>query len=185
MIDEATIAIGLLVGIIFFGIASELLFEKFRIPEQIILLLIGVAVRYANLIPNESSTLAYLDSIAPTLGTMVLGLVLLDAGLGMRAYDMLVRSPRVLLLALLEPITTALGFSTVMYFAFGWPPIYGAIFGALLASTTGVVIPLLRSVKTDEATANTLILDCVYNSDHNRDLSGAFRIRILSSRVSS
>ena len=70
MIDEATIAIGLLVGIIFFGIASELLFEKFRIPEQIILLLIGVAVRYANLIPNESSTLAYLDSIAPTLGTM-------------------------------------------------------------------------------------------------------------------
>ncbi|MHB1907469.1 MAG: cation:proton antiporter domain-containing protein [Nitrososphaerales archaeon] len=165
MVDESTLIISLLVSIVALGIISEIMFHKFRIPEPIVLLTLGLLIQYSGIIPGGQGTLDYLRSIAPILGTIVLGLVLLDAGLGMRAYDMLVRSPKVLALALLEPITTALGFSAIMYLAFGWPLIYGAIFGALLATTTGeVIVPLLRSIKTDEGTENTLILDSVYNS---------------------
>ena len=165
MVDESTLIISLLVSIVALGIISEIMFHKFRIPEPIVLLTLGLLIQYSGIIPGGQGTLDYLRAIAPILGTIVLGLVLLDAGLGMRAYDMLVRSPKVLALALLEPITTALGFSAIMYLAFGWPLIYGAIFGALLATTTGeVIVPLLRSIKTDEGTENTLILDSVYNS---------------------
>jgi cell volume regulation protein A len=163
MVDVSVIALGLLVGVVFLGVVSEILFHKFRIPEQIILLLAGVLIQYVGII--SSTTHSYLTQVAPILGTIVLGLILLDAGLSMRAYDMLVRSSRVLLLALLEPITTAACFAFIMHFAFGWNLIYGAIFGALLGSTTGeVIVTLLRSVKTDETTENILVLDCVYNS---------------------
>ena len=165
MVDTSTLVIGLLVGIVTIGIASEILFHKFKVPEPIVLLSIGVLIQYSNIIPGQLNTLAYLRSIAPIIGTIVLGLVLLDAGLSMRAYDMLIRSPKVMMLALLAPITTAIVFSGLMYFIFGWPLIYGAVFGSLLGSTTGeVIVPLLRSINTDEGTSNTLILDCVYNS---------------------
>ncbi len=163
--DTTTLVISLLVGVIVLGVIAEILFQKFKIPEQIVLLLFGVIIQFSNLIPDKAATLPILNSVAPIMGTVVLSLIILDAGLEMKAYDMLVRSPKVLALSALEPVVSGLGFSAIMYFAFGWPPLYGAIFGVLFGTTTGeVVVPLLRSVRVDEVTQDTLILNCVYNS---------------------
>ena len=160
--DQTTLIIGVFVGVVALALISEIAFEKFRIPEQIILMLIGVILAHASIV--SGATIDSIVSIAPTLGTFVLGLIILDAGLGMKAYDMLIRSPRVLGLAALEPIVGATVLAFLMHFVLGWPLIYGAIFGSLLGSLTpDVMVPLLRNMHIEEGQQNSMILDSVYD----------------------
>jgi cell volume regulation protein A len=154
--------LGLLSGIIVLAVIAEVLFHKLRIPEQIILLLFGVAIGYAGVI--SGTTHSYLLQVAPVLGTFVLGLILLDAGFGMKAYDILIRSPRIFAVASLDPIIQSVALSVIMHFLLGWPWLYGAMFGSLIASTTPeVLVPLVRAAGLDEATQNTIILGSAYN----------------------
>jgi potassium/hydrogen antiporter len=159
---SSILVLGLLVGIIAIAVFAELLFHKLKIPEQIILLAIGLVIQYTGII--SSTTHGYLVEIAPILGTFVLGLILLDAGFGMKAYDMLVRSPKVFVLSSLEPIVEGTALAIIMHYLLGWPWIYGALLGTLLASTTPeVIVPLVRGSLIDEGTQNTIILDSTYN----------------------
>ena len=161
--DQSILVLGLLVGVIVLAVIAEVLFHKFKVPEQIILLLIGVTIQYTGLI--SKTTESYLTQVAPILGTFVLGLIILDAGLGMKAYDILVRSPKTLAIASLEPIIEAAVFSVIMHYLLAWPWIYGAMLGALLSTTTNeVIVPLVRGSSLDEDTQNTLILTAAYNS---------------------
>jgi cell volume regulation protein A len=161
-VDPSILVLGLLVGIIAIAVFAEVLFHKLKIPEQIILLIIGLVIQYTGII--STSTHSYLVQIAPILGTFVLGLILLDAGFGMKAYDMLVRSPKIFALASLEPVVEGTALAIIMHYLLGWPWIYGAMLGTLLASTTPeVIVPLVRGSLMDEGTQNSIILDSTYN----------------------
>jgi cell volume regulation protein A len=161
-VDPSILVLGLLVGIIAIAVFAELLFHKLKIPEQIILLIIGLVIQYTGII--STSTHSYLVQIAPILGTFVLGLILLDAGFGMKAYDMVVRSPKIFALASLEPIVEGTALAIIMHYLLGWPWIYGAMLGTLLASTTPeVLVPLVRGSLMDEGTQNSIILNSTYN----------------------
>ncbi len=150
--------------IIIIGYLSAAIFRRTRVPELLILMLIGIfLVQVVHAIP--SNYLDVLRSLAPVFGSLALVVIMLNASKALKFDNSTIRSLKGFIMGILDNVLPAMGISLLMYYLFGWPFIYGAILGVILGETSSiVVIPFIRKVELDQDIFGVLFAETTVNS---------------------
>ncbi len=157
----AFIAIG---AIIFVGFFASMVFEKTRVPDLLILVILGlilgpVTIAYfgVELVPRS-----LLESVMPYFAALALVIILFDGGLNLN-FDLVLRKINIAFIhTLIAFILTVIAVALVANLVLGYPLIVGILLGAVLGGVSGaVVITLVRRMTMDEETQTVLTLESV------------------------
>lgn len=153
-----------LAAIILLGYLSDALFRMTRIPEILILLLIGIIlVPVGHIIPEKYTTV--LRDFVPLFGSIALIMIMFDGGRKIDFEATVSGSGKGLILAVLDVSFSMIFISLLMHYIFYWPFIYGAILGTTIGETTAVVIvPVATRIKIPNALYNMAITEATFNS---------------------
>ncbi|MGI0100594.1 MAG: cation:proton antiporter [Candidatus Micrarchaeaceae archaeon] len=154
------IAIALIIIIGYVGIA---IFKRTKIPEVLILMLIGVLIASTgNLL--SVNTISTLRSFAPLFGSLALVVIMYNGSKRLKLDNKLMNLKGIAI-GVLDTVLATVAVSALMHFMLGWPLIYGAILGAILGETSNiVVIPIIQRVDISEDIHNTLFMETTINS---------------------
>ncbi len=150
--------------IIILGYISLDLFRRTRIPQLLILMLIGIfLVQILNFVPVDY--LNVLRALAPIFGSLALVVIMFNGSGDLKFESSLIKNWKGVALGILDNLISLVLLSLFMYYAFQWPPIYGAILGIILGETSSiVVIPFIRKVKISADLFKTLFIESTLNS---------------------
>ena len=150
--------------IILIGYVGDYLFRLTRVPEAVILMLIGVLlVPVGHIIPIKYVTL--LRELAPLFGDIALVMIMFDGGRKISFRTPLSSSGLGLALATLDVVIPSVLLAIIMYSFFNWPLVYGAILGAILGeTTTTVIVPLATRLVISDSVYNTIVIEATFNS---------------------
>ncbi len=147
-----------LVGIsvvILLGFISEALFTKTRIPDALFLFLMGIAIGPV----LGYITPGYFSNIESLFVTLTLILILFDAGLNIRFWDLLKGAVGGSMLSVLFFFSSLLIAASVMIFL-GYSPIISFLVGAIIGGTSSVVvIPMVKLLKLGSESSLILTLE--------------------------
>jgi cell volume regulation protein A len=155
------IAIG---AIIFIGFFATMIFERTRVPDLLILVILGlilgpVTIAYfgVELVPRN-----LLETVMPYFAALALVIILFDGGLNLN-FDLVLRKINIALIhTLVAFVLTVVSVAVVAYVILGYPLILGILLGAVLGGVSGaVIITLVRRMKIDEETQTVLTLESV------------------------
>jgi len=163
MINSYLILIAIAV-IIIIGYFSDALFRITRIPEILILMLIGIIlVPLGHLIPVK-----YVDVLrdfVPLFGSIALVMIMFDGGRKINIGSSASASGIGLLLGTLDIVLSMVSVAFLMRYLFSWPLLYGAILGTIIGETTAVVIvPVATRVKIPGDLYNMAVTEATFNS---------------------
>ncbi len=138
--------------VILIGLASRWVFEKTRIPQVIILLLIGFVlgplglVTYFNF-PNINQ--GYFQNIAPVIGAVAIILMVFDAGIRLRLKELRGDISFSVFFTFINLAATIGLVSLVLHFIFHWAfldsVIFASIVGGLSSFAAYSILPLVRT----------------------------------------
>ncbi|ABW02525.1 cation:proton antiporter [Caldivirga maquilingensis] len=150
--------------IILIGYVGDYLFRLTRVPEAVILMLIGILlVPIGHIIPIKYVTL--LRELAPLFGDIALVMIMFDGGRKISFRTPLSSSGLGLTLATLDVVIPSALLAVIMYSFFNWPLVYGAILGAILGeTTTTVIVPLATRLVISDSVYNMIVIEATFNS---------------------
>ncbi len=155
------IAIG---AIIFVGFFASMIFERTRVPDLLILVILGlilgpVTIAYfgVELVPRS-----LLESVMPYFAALALVIILFDGGLNLN-FDLVLRKINIAFIhTIIAFILSVISVAVVANVILGYPLIVGVLLGAVLGGVSGaVVITLVRRMTMDEETQTVLTLESV------------------------
>jgi len=153
----AFLAIG---AIIVIGFLSNLLFNKSKIPDVLILIFLGYLIGPGALGFIDNEMFGMIETMAPFLAALALAMIMFDGGLGLN-YDQVMGSltktliHAIVAFALSIIVTTAIGF-----FLMGWDLPTSLLLGAILGGTSGaIVIPLVNRLRVSPKTRVLLTIE--------------------------
>ncbi|MFH1588676.1 MAG: cation:proton antiporter [Candidatus Diapherotrites archaeon] len=149
------VLIGLLILIGFLG---NLFFQKTKISDLIILMLIGLLIGPVfHVLPAENIEL--FKDLTPFFASLALILLLFEGGLYLNFYKVIKELPKSTFFTFFNFILTAL-FSAVVLHFFGWDFVSGLLMGAILGGTSSaIIIPLVSKSSALEETKTFLSLE--------------------------
>ena len=150
--------------IIIIGYISTAIFKRTRVPELLILMLIGIFLVQV-LHAVSTNYLDVLRSLAPVFSSLALVVIMFNGSKGLKLGDTALRSWKGMTLGLLDVFLSMIAISVLVYYVFGWPLLYGAILGAILGETASiVVIPFIRKVKLSPDIFGAMFVETTTNS---------------------
>ncbi len=160
-VDLLLIAISL---IIILGYVGEAIFKATRLPEVLILILIGIALGpIGHVLP--STYVSTLRSLTPLFGSVALIMIMFNSGKLVKFSSKRTPGAYGILIGLADIIIMSAAMALIMHYMLAWPYIYGALLGAILGETTTIaVLPLLRKLKVDEWFYNMELSEATFNS---------------------
>ncbi|MDE1871588.1 MAG: cation:proton antiporter [Candidatus Micrarchaeota archaeon] len=154
------IAIALVIIIGYIGLA---IFRRTRVPEVLILMLIGIIIARMGFV--TFGTITTLRSFAPLFGSLALIVIMFNGSRRLKFDRQFMTGWKGSALGILDTLLSMVVLSALMHYAFGWPLIYGAILGAILGETTNiVVIPFIKRVKIESNIFDILFMETTINS---------------------
>ncbi len=150
--------------IIIIGYISKFIFKLTKIPEVVILMLIGISLGHlGNLLPQ--TYIATLNYVAPLFGTIALITIMFNSSKNIRFGDRASPVGIGLLLAVADVLVVTIVMAVFMKAVFDWPLIYGAILGAILGETTAIVVlPLINNLEINKDVYNMVLTEATVNS---------------------
>ncbi|WP_291767317.1 cation:proton antiporter [Caldivirga sp. UBA161] len=150
--------------IILIGYVGDYLFRLTRVPEAVILMLIGVLlVPIGHIIPIKY--VALLRELAPLFGDIALVMIMFDGGRKINFRTPISSSGLGLALATLDVAVPSVLLAVIMYSFFNWPLVYGAILGTILGeTTTTIIVPLATRLVISDSVYNTIVVEATFNS---------------------
>ncbi len=140
---DPVLAMTLLGLIIFIGYISSLLFDKTKIPDLIILILLGILLGPLTHVLNPET----LGGFSQYIAALALVVIMFEGGLSMRLYEVFKKSPRALALAITSFTITTLLVGLFCRFILGWDLLIGLLLGSIIGgSSSMVVIPILQTM---------------------------------------
>jgi len=150
--------------IILLGFVGAVIFERTKIPDVLLLLLIGLVLgpvfnHYLNI---EFMSASMLEFIAPYLGALALIIILFDGGLDLN-YEKVMRHLGVSVLHTTVIFIVNIILITILFhFVVGFPLAIAVLLGAVISGTSSaIVIPLLAGTSANEDTRTILVLESV------------------------
>lgn len=147
---------GLAAVVIIIGFLGTLFFEKTRIPDILILILLGLVLGPLTGILDPAS----LTGLTPLFGALALTLILFDSGLDLKYEDVVKKLRSVVILIGASFVVTTLAIAIIYRVLVPTDPAYlDLTLGALLSAVSApIVIPLLSimTVKSDTRTVLNL-----------------------------
>ena len=140
-------------GIIALGFAGYLLFERTRVTDVLLLILIGVLI---GPVFGIFSVAAFQDATT-LVGALALVVIMFDGGLGLRIKDLIVSFGRAMLLALVGLGLTVAAVAALGHYAIGlsWPA--AALLGLVLGGTSGIIVmPTIERTRASPQTKTLL-----------------------------
>ncbi len=149
--------------IIIIGYIGRAIFNRTKIPEALILILIGLLfVPIGHLLPGNYVTA--LRSLAALFGDLALVVIMFNGGKAIGLNLNLFRNTKGWSLGILDSLIPIIVLTIIMM-ALGWPPIYGALLGAILGETsTVVVIPIIKKIAMSKGMYSALVMETTFNS---------------------
>lgn len=141
-------------GLLIIGFIADYIFKKFRIPDVIILLLVGLLINFFGIITISSY---HLISIFYSLALMF---ILFEAGTELKFYSVLKEIPKATILAILVFIlsTITVGFLAIWLFHVNF--IVGILLGSIIGgSSSTIVIPSISNLRISKNTKYILTLE--------------------------
>lgn len=146
-------AIFLLTGIIIFiGFFAMLFFERTKIPDVLILMLVGL---FLGSVLNESQVSLF-NSIAPYVGAIVFMMILFDGGLNLNVFKVVKELSETTVFMLTSFFLSTVLVTALMHYVFGWELLHGLLLGAVLGGTSSAIV--VSTVSKISVRDNTKIL---------------------------
>ncbi len=160
-VDLFLIAISL---ILLIGYVSEVAFRITRIPESLILILIGILLGSVfHLLPT--AYINTLRTLTPLFGDLALIMIMFNGGRIIRLSKKIFSNTTGYALAFTDIVLAGAVLSVFMRFAFGWPFLYGGMLGVILGETSTIVIlPFIKRVKLSAEFYQTIMIETTFNS---------------------
>jgi len=146
------LAFALLGVIIFIGFFGTVVFQRTRIPDLPVLLLIGILLGPVLHLMNPEE----LAGFTPYFATFAMIMILFDGGMALDLRSILSQFTGAVLLAVLGFTATA-ALTTLIAWLFGYPAPLGLLLGAILGGTSGAIIMPLVSQMRISGEARTIL----------------------------
>lgn len=157
---EAFAAIGIIILLGFFG---SLLFSKTKIPDIILLILLGVLIGPHVLGLTTPDVMHAVEVFSPFFMALALVIILFDGGLNLNYQNVLDTIGRATIFTVLNFVTFVSLATVVAYYFLGitnWS--IAMLLGAILGGTSSaIVIPIVSKMSIGEDAKNLLILESV------------------------
>ncbi len=149
--------------VLIFGYIALAVFRKTKIPEVLILMLIGIlVVRFGFVAPGTVTTLR---SFAPLFGSLALVVIMFNGSRNLKFDRSLISNWKGGALGILDTLFSTVLVAAFMYYVFKWPLMYGALFGAILGETASIIIiPFIQRFKMEPEIFNALFIEATINS---------------------
>jgi len=156
-VSEIATIFGIATIVIFVGFLSSLLFEKTKVPDILILIVLGVVIGPLTGIINP----AELSGITELFGALALALILFEGGLELKFHEIIKKFGNVMLLMGISFTFTMVAVALAFIIFLPTLPIYlGLALGALLSAISApIVIPILSIMKVKSETKALLNLE--------------------------
>ena len=162
MISENEILI-LLSGIIFLGFIGEIAFRKKRIPDMLLLLLIGILIHYSGIIPLKY--LLVLREFVGLFGTIALILIVFGGLLKINFMNSEGAISRGITVAVVDVLFIIATLTPILYYIFHISLLESLLISAILSETSVTFItPLIERVRLDEKIRNMVKIETIFNS---------------------
>lgn len=153
----AFLAIG---AIIFIGFISNLLFIKLKIPDVLILIVLGMLIGPGMLGVVDSDMWSLIEDLAPLLSALALAMILFEAGMGLNYGQVLDSLPSTLFHTTLAFVGSMLVTGGILIVFAGWDLVTSILIGAIVGGTSGaIVIPLINRIRVSSRTRTLLTLE--------------------------
>ncbi|MCI0596679.1 MAG: cation:proton antiporter [candidate division Zixibacteria bacterium] len=142
--------------VILAGFFGGLLFQRFRFPEVLILMGIGLLLGpVTHLVPVESFYAA-----APFFGTLALILILFEGGLDLDFGHVVGEWKKAVVLSVSTFVLTVAGTAVLVYYLTPWDGFYGLLLGGALGCVSGtIVIPMVAKMSVSQETKTILSVE--------------------------
>jgi len=147
---------GLLGGLIVLAFAANRLFRHTRIPDHVVLIVIGVLLGPVFHVIDVDK----LRPVTHAFGTLALIVILFEGGLELNLRETIRHFRGAFLLSILAYVLTVGLVALVAHEGLELPMIPSLLIGAVMGCTSSaMVLPILQQLKTSEATRVTLLLE--------------------------
>jgi cell volume regulation protein A len=151
-------------GIIAIGFLATLIFERTKVPDLLILILLGLVLGPVALTYLGISLLppGVLETATPYFSALALMIILFDGGLNLRFHDLFRNLPVAGLHTLLTFTITVAAVGAVTHMVLGYDLVVGLLLGSILGGTSGaVVIGIVRRLEVTGETKLILTVESV------------------------
>jgi cell volume regulation protein A len=165
--ETSTITAFLAMGsIIFIGFFGNSIFNRFRIPEVLILVILGVVIGPDVLGERfdlvSGSVLADIDRFQDLFLSAALVVILFDGGLSLNLRSVIESMRTAVLMAVMNFVLVMLSVAALLHLFMDIDFLVAATLGSIVGGTTGaVVIPIARKMRIKERTKAMLIMESV------------------------
>ena len=159
----AFIAIG---SIIFIGFFGNMFFNRYRIPDVLILIILGMFIG-PDILGNRfglvtDQTMLDIDTFKDLFLSAALVIILFDGGLSLDVRTVLESMRMTAVMSILTFIVEMVAIATVLHFIMDIDFMVSLVLGSIVGGTTGVVvIPLANRMRIKPRTKSMLILESV------------------------
>jgi potassium/hydrogen antiporter len=142
--------------IILIGFLANYLFKKTGFPDMLILILLGAV--FGPVLGAFDPVI--IQGFAPYIAALALAYILFDGGMGLNLRQVILNSPKALVLAISGFVLSVIVTAVFMLAVFNMPILYGLLLGGIVGgSSSVVVISLASKIKISEKSATVLILE--------------------------
>jgi cell volume regulation protein A len=156
-VSTAFLALG---ATIFVGFGANYLFRKYGAPDIIILIFLGFLFGPGGLSVVDARLAATVSGMTPYVAAVALAIIMFEAGMDLRASQVLGSFARAMLQTVLAFIMSMFVVALLGVAFLGWSGALALVLGAILGGTSGaIVIPLIRRLRINETTRTVLTLE--------------------------
>ncbi|MEM0141561.1 MAG: cation:proton antiporter [Thermoplasmatales archaeon] len=153
----------ILAAIMLLGFIGEIGFRKKRIPDMLLLLLIGILIHYAGIIPISFMTT--LRNLLSFVGTIALTLIVFGGVLKLNIEKFGGAIPRGIFIASMDIVFVMAIGTAFFYYVMNVPLMVSLFLSAMLSETSATfIIPLMSRVRADEKLKRTIEVETIFNS---------------------
>lgn len=156
----------LMAGVILLGFVGEYGFRKKRIPDMVLLLLIGILIHYSDILGYK--TISVLESFVGLFGTVALTLIVFGGVIEVDLGSISGAMKKGVFIALMDVVFTLLVLTPILYFVFHISLLIAILLSAILAETSAtLVIPMIERIIVREEIVNLVKIESIMNSVFN------------------
>ncbi len=145
--------------IIIVGFFAVYLFRKTKVPDVLVLLVLGLVISYLGLVD-----VGMFEETSSLLSDLAIIIILFEAGLNMNIYTVIKDSPRSFLLTVLNLLFSMISVSAITYAFLGMNPILGMLLGAIVGGISSpIVISMVHGTGVGRDVRTVLDLESVWS----------------------
>ena len=147
-------------AILALGFIGDYFFRKYRIPDVLVLIFIGLLIGPIFHVVNPN---IFSGALSQIFIALALVMILFNCGLNLNLSKVFEESSRAFTLASLGVFFSILFTSIFMRYVLGWNWIYGILFGTVVGgSSSSIIIPLISRTKTPSKIKTLLSLESAF-----------------------